>query len=64
MKESIILCGAAVSFFPLEITAHAGKPVDVNGMLFRTGILCGFHFNLNILSKQGQVTSLPVEFRI
>ena len=64
MKKSIILFVAAVSFFPLEITAHAGKPVDENGMPFRNGILSGFHFNLNILGKQGRGTSPPVEYRI
>jgi len=38
--------------------------VDENGMPFRNGILSGFHFNLNILGKQGRGTSPPVEYRI
>jgi hypothetical protein len=62
MKKSIILFVAAVTFIAPEITAHAGKPVDENGMPFGNGFPSGYHYNLNILGKQGHFTCPPPEY--
>jgi len=62
MKTSIILFVTAVIFLALGIIAHAGKPVDENGMPFGNGFPSGYNYNLNILGKQGHFTCQPPEY--
>ena len=62
MKKSIIVFFAAAAFLVFGFTAHADKPVDENRMPFGNGFPSGYHYNLNLLGKQGHFTCPSPEY--
>jgi hypothetical protein len=56
MNRTIIVSICVFTLLAFGLTAHAGKPVDEDGIPFGNGFPSGPHFNLNIIGKKDNFT--------
>jgi hypothetical protein len=62
MKRIITLSIIVITLLAFGLTAHAGKPVDANGIPFGNGFPSGPHYNLNIIGKKADFSCPAPEF--